>query len=92
MRGAWSPDSRFFVFNAQSSGGHQPWHWPAYVYSRRDNNLYSLDDVIGPVVARDFELKARHLIETSVLEKGNNAGKYVTFDLSRVCGGNAHSR
>jgi hypothetical protein len=46
-RGAWTSDARFFVFNAQSTGGHQPWHWPIYFYSRSDNKLLNLDKYIG---------------------------------------------
>jgi len=45
--GAWTPDSMFFVFSTSSSGGHQPWHGPAYFYSRRHNLIRRLDDYIG---------------------------------------------
>ena len=55
--GAWTSDGRFFVFNAQSTGGHQPWHWPIYFYSRRDNKVRNLDIYVGAIVAPQFELK-----------------------------------
>jgi hypothetical protein len=45
--GAWTPDSMYFVFSTSSSGGHQPWHGPAYFYSRRHNLIRRLDDYIG---------------------------------------------
>ena len=44
---AWTPDSKFFVFSTSSSGGHQPWHGPAYFYARRQNRVLRLDDYIG---------------------------------------------
>jgi hypothetical protein len=46
-----------------SSGGHQPWHLPTYVYSRRDNRVYSLEAYVGPVTSA-FELigKGRVLV------------------------------
>lgn len=45
--GAWTPDSMYFVFSTSSSGGHQPWHGPAYFFSRRHNLIRRLDDYIG---------------------------------------------
>ena len=54
-KGAWTADSRFFVFMIESSGGHQPWHRPMFFWDRRDNRLYSLDQHIGAVTG-GFEL------------------------------------
>ena len=54
-RAAWTDDGRYFVFSVVSSGGHQPWHLPTYVYSRRDNRVYSLEAYVGPVTSA-FEL------------------------------------
>ena len=85
IRGAWTPDSMFFVFNAQMSGGHQPWHWPVYCYCRRDNKIYTLDEAVGPIVAPEFGLKTPHFVETRVLEQGNNAGRGITIDLNQHC-------
>lgn len=83
-RGAWTSDARFFVFNAQSTGGHQPWHWPIYFYSRRDNKLHDLDKYIGPIVAPEFSLTGQHRIETRVLEMGNDNGRPIRVDLNRI--------
>ena len=63
-RATWTNDGRFFVFNAQSSGGHQPWNWPVFFYSRRGNRFYSLDDFIGPVTS-DFTSKGDCVIQTA---------------------------
>jgi len=47
VRGEWSPDSQFFVFNVESAGGHQPGHRPVFFYSRSENKLYRLENYIG---------------------------------------------
>ena len=64
VRGEWSPDSQFFVFNVESTGGHQPGHRPVFFYSRSENKLYGLENYIGYIVAQDFTLEAPHIIKT----------------------------
>ena len=81
--GKWTPDSMFFVFNTSLSSGHQPWHWPIYFYSRKDNKIHSLDSLVGPIVAPEFELTAPHFVGARMLEQGNGAGRRVMFDLDR---------
>ena len=54
--GAWTEDGEFFVFNTSSSGGHQPWNWAIYFYSRVQNRFYSLDSFIVPFIS-DFTFK-----------------------------------
>lgn len=61
---AWTPDAQFFVFNADSSGGHMPWNLATYFYSRRENRFYSLDCFIGPVTS-DFALAGKNLVKTT---------------------------
>lgn len=61
---AWTPDAQFFVFNADSSGGHMPWNLATYFYSRRENRFYRLDDFIGPVTL-DFALAGRNSVKTA---------------------------
>ena len=82
--GAWTSDGQFFVFNAQSTGGHQPWHWPVYFYSRRDNKVRNLDIYIGAIVAPQFELKGQHSVETRVLEMSSDRGRPITANLARI--------
>ena len=50
-KAAWTPDSQFFVYSLQSSGGHSPWHTPVQFYNRRQNKILSLDDAVGDSVA-----------------------------------------
>lgn len=61
-RAAWTPDSQFFVFSLASSGGHQPWRFPTYFFSRRDGRMRLLDDFVGPVASPDFELRAPDIL------------------------------
>jgi hypothetical protein len=60
----WTADGQFFIFNAPSSGGHQPWNLATYFYSRRNNKFYSLDDYIGPITS-DFKLEGRNTIKAT---------------------------
>lgn len=62
----WTLDGRFFVFNTNSSGGHQPWHVATYFYSVRSNKLYSLDALVGPVTS-DFKVDAANTLLTTRL-------------------------
>ena len=66
VHSAWTPDSNFFVFSTQSSGGHSPWHWNTYFYSRKKNKFALLDDTIGPVIKPDFKVQAPDLVEATV--------------------------
>ena len=85
VRGEWSSDSQFFVFNVEHTGGHQPGHRPVYFYSRRNNRLYSLEDDIGYIVAADFTLKEPNIVLTEKQEfVGGEKGVPVQVDLSRL--------
>src|SRR6184192_3665946 len=59
----WTAEGRFFVFNTNSSGGHQPWHVTTYVYSVRSNRFYSVDSLAGPITS-DFILRGETLVTT----------------------------
>jgi hypothetical protein len=66
VHSAWTPDSGFFVFSTQSSGGHSPWHWNTYFYSRKKNKFALLDDTIGAVIKPNFKVKAPDIVEATV--------------------------
>ena len=66
VHSAWTPDSNFFVFSTQSSGGHSPWHWNTYFYSRKKNKFALLDDTIGAVIKPNFKVKAPDIVEATV--------------------------
>ena len=66
VHSAWTPDSSFFVFSTQSSGGHSPWHWNTYFYNRKKNKFALLDDTIGAVIKPNFKVKAPDIVESTV--------------------------
>lgn len=49
-RAQWTPNSQFFVYSLQNSGGHAPWHAPVRFYSRTENRILSLDDALDDAV------------------------------------------
>jgi hypothetical protein len=63
-RAKWSPDSQFFVFSMVSSGGHSPWSFPTWVYSRRKNLIARLSDMIDgrPLLSGEFLISAPHTL------------------------------
>jgi hypothetical protein len=63
-RAEWTADGQFLVFNADSSGGHQPWNLPTFFYSRGENRFYSLDGFVGPITS-DFTLDGRNTVITT---------------------------
>ena len=89
IKAAWTPDSQFFVFSVESSGGHQPWHAPTFVYRRGDSKLLALDDFVGPVSSPDFELKAPALLNTEKWVADEQAGRKVILNLSELSSANS---
>ena len=50
-KAAWTPDSQYFVYSLESSGGHQAWHTPVWVFSRKDSKFFSLDRALRDAVS-----------------------------------------
>jgi hypothetical protein len=83
----WTSNSLFFVFNVDSSGGHQPWRQATYFYSRSENRFYSLDDYIGPVTS-DFTLEGRDVLKTTRFNfQAKNEKEPVRVNLVRLTSG-----
>jgi hypothetical protein len=67
-KGRWTPDSRFFVYNTSSSGGHQPYHSPTFFYSRQNNRVRNVEELTNRAVldqgANDptFKIVAPHSV------------------------------
>jgi hypothetical protein len=80
----WSPDSAFFVYSMSSSGGHSPWSFPTWVYSRQKNVIVSLNQMIGgnPTVSDDFNFSGPHSVTVSTWEKaGSDKQMAIVVDL-----------
>ena len=58
IKAEWTPDSQFFVFSLQSSGGHSPWHSPTKFYSRKQQRIMSLDDALHDSLTGQFVISA----------------------------------
>jgi hypothetical protein len=74
VRAKWSPDSQFFVYTMSSSGGHSPWSFPAWVYSRQKNLFASFNEMIGrnPTVSEDFSFSGPHTVTAFTWEKSGS--------------------
>lgn len=67
---AWTPDSQFFVFSTQNTGGHAPWARPTFFYSRKLNKVIGLDKLIGAVSECAFVVRAPDWLETKTVKPG----------------------
>jgi hypothetical protein len=65
----WSPDSNYFVFSTTSSGGHHPWQFFTYAYSRRQNKLFILDSLLGEVIKQKFRIKRPDIISLTIFDR-----------------------
>jgi len=85
----WTPDSGFFVFSLASSGGHQPWHFPTFFYSRRINKIEALDAYTGPVADPGFHVSAPDAISVMTVAPANQSAsrKEVRVKLGELLGG-----
>ena len=83
MRIKWSPDSRFLVYSMASSGGHSPWSFPTFVFSRDKGTIVSFNDLIlGPTVSDNFEFSGPHTLTATTWEKqGSDKHMPVVVDL-----------
>ena len=87
VRARWSPDSQFFVFSMSSSGGHSPWSFPTWVYSRQKNVFVSFNKMIGdnPTIADDFSFSGPHTVVATTWEKaGSDKRIPITVDLEEA--------
>jgi hypothetical protein len=87
VHASWSPDSEFFVYTTSSSGGHSPWSFPMWVYSRERNLFVSFSDLIGgkPTVSDDFRFSGPHTVTAMTVEKiGSDKQMPVEVDLAEA--------
>lgn len=89
VRAKWSPDSQFFVFSTSSSGGHSPWSFPTWVFSRQKELIVSFNEMIGgnPTVSEDFSFSGPHAVTATTWEKpGSEKQLAITVDLEKAVG------
>jgi Trk-type K+ transport system membrane component len=84
----WTADSQFLVFSTYSSGGHQPWHTPAFFFARSDNKIRPIDDLLGSVVDANFEISSTNILKVVVQDQTSKKEKVVSVNLSDLMVGN----
>lgn len=83
-RREWSPDSQFFVYSMMSSGGHSPWSFPTWVYSRQQKRIAKLDDMMDgkPALSGDFSIAAPHSLRVQTWNQPGDLENRVTVTLN----------
>jgi len=51
MQAAWTPNSQFFIYSMEDSGGRAAWHSPTWFFSRKLNRMLSLDNALNDSVS-----------------------------------------
>jgi len=81
----WTPDSRFFVFTTSSSGGHAPWHFPAFFFDPNKKQFFSLDDLVKPVVDPTIKVGAPDIVQMKFQRRdGSEEGEWKKVSLSQL--------
>ena len=86
----WTPDSRFLVFTTTSSGGHSPWHFPAYAFCSDEKEFCDLEPALKePVTSAEFSVIATDQLSISVRDetadnKDEMGSRKVTISLSNI--------
>lgn len=84
----WTKDSKYFVFDGTIQGGHQPGHLPTYFYSRDNNEIFSLDRLVGIWVTDHFKFgpddSVTVMVRKSLIEGGFSDSLIKAVDLNDV--------
>ncbi|HEX2816894.1 MAG TPA: hypothetical protein VHN39_10885 [Phenylobacterium sp.] len=76
----WTPDSRFFVFNLRSSGGHQPMNQSLWRYDRQTGDIQEVR-LPDNVVPSTFRLRPRDHLALQVWNVDRQADGRIDVDL-----------
>jgi hypothetical protein len=83
VKGEWTSDGQFFVYSLMDSEKTDNTEFPTYFYSRKLNEIRSIDAALGGSVANaQFTLIAPNQIKTEILKNGLR--KHVKVDLSTL--------
>jgi hypothetical protein len=80
---AWTPNSRYLVYNVSRFEGEHPYHFPIYFYSIKTRSIYNFDERMGYVVS-NFELISPDSVKTSCILKGDSIQTEVTVSLDQL--------
>ena len=70
-----------------SSGGHSPWQFPIWFYSRQKNLIISFSKMIGdnPTVSGEFKFSGPHTVTATTWEKAGSDNKIpIVVDLEEA--------
>lgn len=87
----WSPDSQFLALCSESVGGHSPWHFNSYFWSRVDRKFRSVDFRAGPVTSDEFIFAPPHLLTVKIAPTAPDHTLDIehpvdkTVDLAKLC-------
>ena len=81
-KSAWTANSRFFVVQMESSGGHTPLHKPINVFLRKRGAFVSLDRTIDSVNG-PFALLAPDTLKTTVIRSSPDQPEPITVTLGK---------
>jgi len=85
IQAAWTPNSRFFIWRLESSGGHSPWHSPVELWYRRRNRIYSLDRLLhDAIISSPFTVKRPDRVTLRVKGRTVIEGTPRTIRLERL--------
>lgn len=79
----WTPDSRFFVFDLESSGGHQPLFSPIYVFDAQARTLEPLK-VAANLIPSAFKLQSGDRLALTVWDVSKQASRSVEVALKEA--------
>lgn len=82
VEAAWTSDSQFFVASTASTGGHQPWARPLWVYSSQKNQIFELWK-FGVSATGAFTLKTPDITEVPILGCAGTQSRILVFSLHR---------
>jgi hypothetical protein len=80
----WSPDSQFLALCSESAGGHQPWHFSSYFWSRADGKFRSVDFRAGQVISDQFAFVPPHTLTVQVAGVDASHPVSKSLDLSQL--------
>jgi hypothetical protein len=69
---SWTPDFKYFVFNAARFEGEHPYHFPIYFFSLKTKKLYVFDDRVGYVTSNFELIRPNYVRTTCILNGGSN--------------------
>jgi hypothetical protein len=79
QKAQWTPDSRFFVYDLASSGGHQPYRAPTFFFSRENNRVRNIEEFTDRAVLSDavFQIVGPHsVVVESSPDKYSSHGRF----------------